>query len=151
VQQVGAPLHLYRDPDNMFVAGFIGSPAMNFLKGKVKGWSGSSLSVELHDAPGRVFDVPASVAVAQGSHIFIGVRPENIGFQSVPGAAQLEVTAEFIEELGGTGYLHAMTASGEEITIECRGSFRPAPKDAVRLSMSAADMLIFSVDGVRIR
>jgi lactose/L-arabinose transport system ATP-binding protein len=151
VQQVGAPLELYRDPDNMFVAGFIGSPAMNFLKARVAAGARGKLTIELDDAPGIPFEIPAKAGLSAGERIFVGVRPEHITLGVREGGIPLSATAEFIEELGGTGYLHALTASGEEMTIECRGEERPQPKQAVRLTLTPDELFAFSDQGVRLR
>ena len=151
VQQIGAPLALYRDPDNMFVAGFIGSPAMNFLKARVVPGSGDGLTVELDDAPGVPFAIRAKAGLAAGEEIFVGARPEHIALGEREGGIPLRATAEFIEELGGTGYLHALTASGEEITLECRGEERPQPKQPIRLTLSSGDVFAFDRQGARLR
>jgi lactose/L-arabinose transport system ATP-binding protein len=147
VQQVGAPLDLYRDPQNMFVAGFIGSPGMNFLKGKVVGSGQGSARIALEDAPGQVFDLPTRAAAENGATVHIGVRPEHIGLGA--GQLTLPVTAEFTEELGGTGYLHVLTETGAEMTVECRES-RPQPKERISLSLRVPEMLAFDAEGRRL-
>jgi lactose/L-arabinose transport system ATP-binding protein len=149
VQQVGAPLDLYRDPANMFVAGFIGSPGMNFLKGKVIASGQNSATIELDDAPGKTFELPTRAPVANGAVVHVGVRPEHIGLGATEGGLPLPVTAEFTEELGGTGYLHVLTATGAEMTVECRES-RPQPKEKITLSLRVPEMLAFDADGGRL-
>ena len=149
VQQVGAPLDLYRDPANMFVAGFIGSPGMNFLKGKVIVSGQNSATIELDDAPGKTFDLPTRAPVANGAVVHVGVRPEHIGLGATEGGLPLPVTAEFTEELGGTGYLHVLTATGAEMTVECRES-RPQPKEKITLSLRVPEMLAFDAEGGRL-
>ncbi|MDX0486077.1 sn-glycerol-3-phosphate ABC transporter ATP-binding protein UgpC [Sinorhizobium medicae] len=151
VQQIGAPLELYRNPNNMFVAGFIGSPGMNFLKARVVPGNGARLTIELHDGPGVPFEIPARAGLAAGEEVFVGVRPEHIGLDKREAGIGLNVTAEFIEELGGTGYLHALTATGEELTIECRGEERPHPKQAVTLALAPEVMFAFDANGARLR
>ncbi|MGO4353487.1 ABC transporter ATP-binding protein [Rhizobium sp. RAF36] len=149
VQQVGAPLDLYRDPANMFVAGFIGSPGMNFLKGKVVASSQGSATIELDDAPGKIFELSTRAPVANGAVVHVGVRPEHIGLGATEGGLPLPVTAEFTEELGGTGYLHVLTATGAEMTVECRES-RPQPKEKITLSLRVPEMLAFDAEGGRL-
>ncbi|WP_372833882.1 ABC transporter ATP-binding protein, partial [Puniceibacterium confluentis] len=70
IEQVGAPMDLYRDPDNRFVAGFIGSPAMNFLSGTV-----TSAGVSL---PGLDLTLPAPASARSGQQIEVGLRPEHL-------------------------------------------------------------------------
>jgi len=149
VQQIGAPLELYRNPANMFVAGFIGSPGMNFLKGRALAATGNALRVELDDAPGQAFDLPARTAVAVGTQVYVGVRPEHIELGARQGAVTVPVTAEFIEELGGTGYLHVLTGNGTEMTVECRDG-RPQPKEKISLSLRVPEMLAFDTEGGRL-
>ncbi|MDK1377947.1 MULTISPECIES: ABC transporter ATP-binding protein [unclassified Sinorhizobium] len=151
VQQVGAPLELYRNPDNMFVAGFIGSPGMNFLKGRVTGSEATRLAVELNDAPGAAFGINSSARAPVGSQIFVGVRPEHVTLGDREGGAPLKASAEFIEELGGTGYLHVLTATGAEMTVECRGEERPHPKQEVKLSLDLGSLFAFDEQGRRLR
>jgi multiple sugar transport system ATP-binding protein len=75
VEQVGTPLELYDRPDNLFVAGFIGSPAMNMLTGTVKKVKGS-LSVALETS--EHLPVPPSADVTEGQEVIYGIRPEHI-------------------------------------------------------------------------
>ncbi|MDL2408413.1 ABC transporter ATP-binding protein [Rhizobium calliandrae] len=152
VQQAGAPLDLYRNPDNMFVAGFIGSPGMNFLSGKVTGNADNRLVITLDDQPETSIALPLTDALPQtGAKVFIGVRPEQMALNGEIRSASLKVKAEFIEELGGIAYLHALTRTGTELTIECRSDHRPKPGEPVVLTMTQETLLAFSENGSRIR
>ena len=71
VEQIGAPMDLYNTPDNRFVAGFIGSPAMNFLEGRMTGG-------EIAFADGTRFPLGRDVALAEGTAVALGVRPRHI-------------------------------------------------------------------------
>ncbi len=75
VEQAGSPLELYDRPANVFVAGFIGSPAMNFLPGTVRMAQGA-LQVELAD--GTRVGAPAGCAAAEGQSVVFGTRPEHL-------------------------------------------------------------------------
>ncbi|AYG59658.1 ABC transporter ATP-binding protein [Rhizobium jaguaris] len=152
VQQAGAPLDLYRNPDNMFVAGFIGSPGMNFLSGKVVGNADGRLVITLDDQPETSIALPLTGVLPQaGAKVFIGVRPEQLALDGEVRSASLQVKAEFIEELGGIAYLHALTRTGTELTIECRSDHRPKPGEPVVLTMTPETLLAFSENGRRIR
>ena len=102
VQQVGDPLGIYRHPRNRFVAGFIGSPAMNFLDATVAG-SPEGLWVE---APGLRLRVPEAQAAAlapyRGRPVTLGVRPEDLGEagHGDPPHARAEAVVEVVEPLG---------------------------------------------------
>jgi multiple sugar transport system ATP-binding protein len=100
VQQVDTPLHLYNHPANRFVAGFIGSPAMNFLHGRVEGAAGDLAFV----ADGEVFAVPvppayaAALAPYAGQAVILGVRPEHLSVAR-DGAAS-PWTVDVVEPMG---------------------------------------------------
>ncbi|MEL6516289.1 MAG: sn-glycerol-3-phosphate ABC transporter ATP-binding protein UgpC [Pseudomonadota bacterium] len=113
IEQVGAPLDLYRDPDNRFVAGFIGSPAMNFLSGSVNG-----AGVE---TPGLGQTVPAGVTLpSPGSGINVGLRPEHIEIDPEGDTHAVELT----EALGGVSYAYLTAPTGEKLIVEERGDDR---------------------------
>jgi lactose/L-arabinose transport system ATP-binding protein len=152
VQQAGAPLDLYRDPDNMFVAGFIGSPGMNFLKADVLGADNGRLAVALDDLPGQSVEIELKDAKPpKGAKVFLGIRPELLTLGDGTRPAALEVSAEFTEELGGIAYLHALTRTGAELTVECRGDRRPHPKEITFLDMAENSLLVFAESGERLR
>jgi lactose/L-arabinose transport system ATP-binding protein len=152
VQQAGAPLDLYRDPDNMFVAGFIGSPGMNFLTATSVGSDGNRVSIALDDLPGRTMSIELrDPSPATGSKIFVGVRPEQLELGDSSAPVALQVTAEFTEELGGIAYMHGLTKSGTEMTVECRGDRRPQTKEAVFLNIAPDKVLLFEEGGRRLR
>ncbi|KFL31520.1 hypothetical protein JP75_08300 [Devosia riboflavina] len=105
VQQIGSPDELFNHPANIFVAGFIGSPAMNFIRGTVIDERGS-LAV---DAGG--FRLPISVDLAAaasayvGKEIICGIRPESLELAAA-GQPALEVVPSLIESLGNEAYVH---------------------------------------------
>ena len=132
IEQVGAPLTLYRDPDNKFVAGFIGSPAMNFLSGKVED---GKVRVPAFD---RLVEVSANLP-ADGTAVTVGIRPEHMSV--VVGQGQL--TADLSEALGGVSYLHLDTLSGERIICEERGDDRAAEGDTVDIQFEPHRVMVF--------
>jgi multiple sugar transport system ATP-binding protein len=75
VEQIGGPLELYDKPANLFVAGFIGSPAMNFLPGKVARADGA---LAVATSPGVAFPLPAQAGLDEGREVVVGVRPEHL-------------------------------------------------------------------------
>ena len=140
VEQVGAPMELYRDPDNRFVAGFIGSPSMNFLRGTVRGGA-----VDVPGLGGAVA-VPARLP-AEGTAVEVGVRPQHLTVDPGGGAHVVELT----ESLGGVSYVHADAPTGERIVVEMREA-DPLPKGArVALAADAARVMAFDASGARLR
>ncbi|MGY6704506.1 ABC transporter ATP-binding protein [Roseinatronobacter sp.] len=109
VEQVGAPLDLYRDPDNLFVAGFIGSPAMNLMEAQqVEG----GLSVPA--LGGAV--LPVAVPAHAGNDLILGLRPQTI--EVVTGDSH---KVEMTEALGGVSFIHAAHHGQQKLVIETRG------------------------------
>jgi len=141
LQQIAAPQHLYDHPDNLFVAGFIGSPAMNFMTGTLEGDDAGSCSVRLGGQTLRVPDSALSARPALkariGGEIVVGIRPEDIEdaalARSESGGATLTGRAELVEPLGSDLVVHISTdvpparAEGlEELASEVDA---PAPQD----------------------
>ena len=141
IEQVGTPLELYDDPDNQFVAGFIGSPRMNFLKGTVE-----SGAIRLTDYPATL--VPAPVSLSDGTEITVGIRPEHFRRE---GSAVLDVTVELIEHLGGETYAYARGSAGELLTIATDNDREIASGHSYRAHFDPAQLLLFGADGRRLR
>ncbi|MEM9342936.1 MAG: sn-glycerol-3-phosphate ABC transporter ATP-binding protein UgpC [Pseudomonadota bacterium] len=140
IEQVGAPLHLYRDPDNRFVAGFIGSPSMNFLDGTV-----AAGGVEV---PALGQTVPMSVALpSEGTPVTFGIRPEHLTI-SPDGGLSVDLT----EALGGVSYAYLSAPTGEKLIVEDRADDRVAEGASVGLMFDPARAYLFEREsGVRIR
>jgi lactose/L-arabinose transport system ATP-binding protein len=143
VEQVGRPVDLYRDPNNMFVAGFIGSPKMNFLTGTVR--SGGEVTVA-----GTTLKPVLSTPLPEGWTVKIGVRPEQFERAGVQ-AIQLQLQVEVIENLGGTSILHGRVLTGEKLLVELRGYHEIRAGESVTVSFSANDILVFAEDETRLR
>ncbi|MGQ0565138.1 MAG: ABC transporter ATP-binding protein [Gemmobacter sp.] len=142
VEQVGAPLELYHNPDNRFVAGFIGSPAMNFCAGKVAG-AGRAM------VPGLGGEVTTAVALpGAGADIVAGLRPQQL--RIVPGATH---RVDVIEALGGQSFIHLAAPTGEKLVVESRDDPDMKLGDKVGLAFDAGDALYFAADaaGKRLR
>ena len=133
VEQVGSPMELYRNPDNRFVAGFIGSPSMNFLKGSV---SGSGVRVPA--LAGREIATGTKLP-PEGSEVAVGLRPQNLAVR----AADSPIRVEIRERLGGVSFDHLSTPSGERIVVETRGD-EPIPEGTcVEVEFDPATAMFF--------
>ncbi len=130
IEQVGAPMDLYRDPDNRFVAGFIGSPSMNFIRGTVKG--AEVVSNGLAQA------VPKTGSAQDGQQVLIGLRPEHLTLKA--GSSH---RVDLTESLGGVSYVHLIGPDGEKIIVEERGDHRSAMGDQVDLVVDPDHMYLF--------
>jgi ABC-type sugar transport system ATPase subunit len=111
VQQVGTPEELYRRPANLFVAGFIGSPRMNFLTGE---WGGAG-HVQLKG--GGSLAVGERPASANGGELVVGVRPDGFAVTE-PTAASLRGRIVLNEYLGRESYLHLDLEDGGTAVVE---------------------------------
>ncbi|WP_438956298.1 ABC transporter ATP-binding protein [Cognatiyoonia sp.] len=132
IEQVGAPMDLYRDPDNKFVAGFIGSPAMNFMNGTV-----ADGGVEV---PNLQMTVPVPIAAAyKGYAVSAGLRPEHLTIDRSGTSMKVEMT----ESLGGISYAYLIGATGERIIIEERGDERVSEGETVGLSFEPERLYLF--------
>lgn len=148
VEQVGSPLELYNHPANLFVAGFLGTPKMGFLRGTVGQVDGGVCEVQL-DAGANLHLPRLACGQSRGASVTLGVRPEH--FNIVPaGQGQLQVTADVSERLGSDTYCHVRTASGENLTIRVRGDFAPAYGQALELAFDTDHCHLFDAAGVAI-
>ncbi|WP_375752847.1 ABC transporter ATP-binding protein [Vibrio sp. HN007] len=118
VEQVGTPLELYHKPENKFVAGFIGSPKMNFLPVTVACTSSENITVKLPDAQEIVVDFDGTT-VSEGQKLELGVRPEHF-FTGEGGDINMEICVDVVEKLGGTTYVYGELES-TPMTIEVDG------------------------------
>jgi multiple sugar transport system ATP-binding protein len=121
IEQVGTPLELYNEPANIFVAGFIGSPRMNFLKAQVIGRRADGVEVRLSD--GTLLVLPRDPgATKEGEQLTLGVRPEHLIIGEGNGERpKIEVTVNLTEPLGGESLIYGTLRSGEPLTIKQPG------------------------------
>jgi len=149
VEQIGAPLELYNDPDNVFVAGFIGSPKMNFFKGTVEGAEGERCRVRL--AIGEGVSIPMIVrrAPAVGTAVTIGVRPEH--FNGAPSDAGLRLTIDLVERLGGETFAYARRSDGAAVVIKAEPGRDYSSGDEIEARFDPARAFLFDADGARLR
>jgi lactose/L-arabinose transport system ATP-binding protein len=132
IQQVGAPLSLYDDPQNIFVAGFIGSPTINLLKGSITDGKLSIPSLET-----LKLDVSDTITSSM-SELIIGLRPQHLKLAK---SGDLEV--EFTEALGDISYIYLKTQSGDRVVVESRDEKLPSTRAKVGIEVKASKALFF--------
>ncbi|MCB1369312.1 MAG: sn-glycerol-3-phosphate ABC transporter ATP-binding protein UgpC [Rhodobacteraceae bacterium] len=141
IQQVGSPLDLYDRPANLFVAGFIGSPGMNFLPGR---WDAGARAVRLSDD--SALPVERAIDLPDGSAATVGVRPEHV---ELGGEGGLAAAVDLVEPTGHGIILHlrlqdqpfkALTTDRRYLT----------PQESVRVTMPADRLHLFDANGDRI-
>jgi lactose/L-arabinose transport system ATP-binding protein len=150
IEQVGKPLELYDNPANQFVAGFIGSPRMNFMSAKVVEAGAGTVTIALSRQGNARITLPLAAPPAIGSDVTLGVRPEHFGLGGA-GDADLAVDVDVAEHLGATSYLYANTSTGEQLIIEREELRNELGTQNLTVSISAASSYLFDSAGQRLR
>ena len=136
LQQIAAPRELYDHPRNLFVAGFIGSPAMNFVYATV-GADGTSPTLDFggHSLAVDSAALPDGLAQRSGREIVVGVRPEAFEIRSAAGAggSSMTVAASLVEQLGSEAYVHFAVPVRPVITADIEALLAEEGTDASAL------------------
>ena len=119
VEQVGAPLELYHNPVNQFVAGFIGSPRMNFLNAKVLQTDGTKALLQL--SGGEQFSMTLDRPMKVGDVLLMGIRPEHLLIGEV-GDVNISLNVDVVEALGGTTFAYTQYAGEDQVVVVTDGS-----------------------------
>jgi len=148
IAQEGKPLDLYYAPANLFVAGFIGSPAMNFFQAQVESVAPGMILLSGPDF--ATFKAPVGDArIAAGAKITVGVRPEHLIAPAGSGFS-LNGSVELVERLGETSYAHVRAGADHPLIAEIRGRSAPAAGDSIVLGAADRDVHLFDAEGMRI-
>jgi multiple sugar transport system ATP-binding protein len=148
VEQVGSPLELYHHPANLFVAGFLGTPKMGFLKGRVGKVHADGCEVQL-DAGARIALPRVSAGLTEGDQVTVGIRPEHLELAQ-PGQCQLNVTADVSERLGSDTFCHVRTDSDEPLTLRLRGDLASQYGQRLSLHLDAQHCHLFDANGLAV-
>ncbi|MCB1883553.1 MAG: TOBE domain-containing protein, partial [Geminicoccaceae bacterium] len=143
VQQFGSPLDLYHHPQNRFVAGFIGSPKMNFLPVELLAARDGTSHVKLPDGQTMTIAVDAKGA-ALGNGYELGVRPEHL-LAGGGGDAQVEGPLVTLEHLGAETYVYADLGLNQELPFVAKaaGNAHAEPGQTVRIGIPAGACYLF--------
>jgi multiple sugar transport system ATP-binding protein len=147
IEQVGSPRELYERPASRFVAGFLGSPKMNFLAARLQ-------------APGETSLVDAAVLgmttlpfdssnLATDASLSLGVRPEHLSLKAAPGSAGVVVTG--VEYLGSETYVHLDTGQDEPLICRCEVNAGWQAGDRVELQLDIDKIHLFDSDGTALK
>jgi lactose/L-arabinose transport system ATP-binding protein len=147
IEQIGRPLELYRDPANQFVAGFVGSPRMNFMAAEVAAADAGGLSLALVNQGGARLALPPVAGVAPGERLVLGLRPEHFA-PAGAGDCDLTVGVDVVEHLGATSYVYANTTT-EQLIVEHEEA--AGFGDRLTVSIPAARAYVFDAAGRRLR
>ncbi|GAA3865379.1 sn-glycerol-3-phosphate ABC transporter ATP-binding protein UgpC [Celeribacter arenosi] len=140
LEQFGTPLELFNNPTNTFVAGFIGSPKMNFIKGHVDHADRAMLVL----ATGEKVALPATgFDQKPGQNVTLGIRPNDL--QPAP-SASLSMVVRSVEQLGTDSYLYGGLEDGTAITIHSPGQTQVTPGEKIHVGAAAASMHLFDTE-----
>jgi len=147
IEQVGSPLELFHHPRNLFVAGFIGSPKMNFLRTTVTAVGSSAVSVAL--PAGASVEVPVEGgSLRPGSAVTLGVRPEHLLTSE---SSKLRGEVLVVERLGGTTYVHVRIEGGEMFVLQVDGENPIRMHDLVGLGFATEHCHLFDEAGLALQ
>jgi multiple sugar transport system ATP-binding protein len=147
IEQVGSPRELYERPASRFVAGFLGSPRMNFLPARLQ-------------APGETSLIDAAVLgmttlpfdssnLAADASLSLGVRPEHLSLRAASGTAGVVVTG--VEYLGSETYVHLDTGQDEPLICRCEVNAGWRTGDRVELHLDIDTIHLFDTDGTALK
>lgn len=148
VEQIGRPLDLYDNPANMFVAGFVGSPKMNFLAARVVNAAAGAVTVELVNQGGAHLTLPLKDIPTPGTDVILGLRPEHFASAGA-GDCDIVLNVDVAEHLGATSYVYVGTGTKEPLIIE-RHEFRYVDDKRLTVGIPAKRALLFAKNGARL-
>ncbi|MCA9500831.1 MAG: sn-glycerol-3-phosphate ABC transporter ATP-binding protein UgpC [Nitrospirales bacterium] len=149
IEQTGSPHELYKYPDNRFVAGFIGSPAMNFLAGFVVDSRQDATTVRLNS--GTTIQVNAVAGeLSRDTPVTLGIRPEHLATGGDHNLVEAEI--KLVEPLGSHSYVYLDTTDAEDLLIfRASGDFGFAKGDKLTMCLAADSCYLFGKDGRELR
>jgi ABC-type sugar transport system ATPase subunit len=150
VEQVGSPTDLYDNPANTFVAGFIGSPKMNFITAKVASVGAGRITLAHPTFAGGELALDRGAgALAVGDEAIVGFRPEHLELAAA--APILGLTVDLSENLGGATQIYARPAGGgEPVIIVVPGRPAIAVGDAINVGITAGHIYLFDRAGLAV-
>ncbi|WP_113094093.1 sn-glycerol-3-phosphate ABC transporter ATP-binding protein UgpC [Agrobacterium sp. fls2-241-TYG-188a] len=146
IMQVGRPLDLYNQPANQFVAGFIGSPKMNFLTARLVSSDPSRRTIEVS---GQQIVLDRSLEAEDGETLTLGIRPEHFNAH-IQSASLGEGKVQLVEHLGGSTVIYTTTADGQAVTVLLEGQKQLRIGETAPLSFDIANAHLFGADGRRV-
>ncbi len=145
IEQVGAPLELYRNPANTFVAGFIGSPKMNLIPAEVVGSAAGRSLLALPSLGGAQVELPQPAP--EGAKVTLGIRPEHF---SATGTAGFTLNIDVIEHLGAESFAYGSRSDGGTVILAAKGRDDLIPGQPAETRFDPAQALLFAEDGRRL-
>ena len=149
IQQAGSPLELYQQPQNLFVAGFIGSPKMNFLPATVTQVAEDGLELEIAGGTRLRADV-APASLQPGAQVTLGLRAEQIR-EHGEGTEHFGGTVNLVEHLGEANLIYLTLDGGQDIVVRGDGNRSVVIGERLQLSADSHAFHVFDADGQALR
>ncbi|WED21266.1 sn-glycerol-3-phosphate ABC transporter ATP-binding protein UgpC [Vibrio sp. JC009] len=146
IEQVGSPLELYHKPANEFVAGFIGSPKMNFVPTTVAEKNGETITLKTPDDQTFVVPMPKK-EVSLGQQIKFGIRPEHLLINEEADIS-MNFQSEVVERLGNSTYMFGQSSTVDGFKVHLPGDQEVKSFQSLTLSCAASDVHLFDAEGV---
>ena len=147
IEQHGTPLEIYNRPANRFVAGFIGSPKMNFLDAVAGEIRDGGISI---DIAGRHARLPIEEHIPAGTKVSLGLRPEHISIDATGGLELGALTVVHVEHLGGQTIVYGRLADGQSLTVALDGQRPITAGSTLDVRIAAENCHLFDEAGDRI-
>jgi multiple sugar transport system ATP-binding protein len=152
IEQVGDPQTIYHDPDNIFVAGFIGSPKMNFLTAQVSATHPGEVQLTIPELGIESLVCPLHSEVSEGTTLKLGIRPEHFVTNPDRNITYIfRATVSYAERLGHTNYLYFDIGQESLLVVEARESDSIQAHQSLSLALNPQKILLFTQQGERIR
>jgi ABC-type sugar transport system ATPase subunit len=148
VEQVGSPLELYHSPQNEFVAGFIGSPKMNFLPCIVNSTSETHAQLTVNGLNKMTLPLPSD-GLAEGQKLTLGIRPEHLEINGESDIT-IEFQSEVVERLGNSTYMFGQSCGVDSFKVHLPGDQEVARYQSLNLNFASKDCHLFDAEGQRI-
>jgi multiple sugar transport system ATP-binding protein len=147
IAQVGTPLELYHRPKSRFVAGFIGSPRMNFLPARVVSATDAGVRIRLDGTDEPIDTDVCGAGLQPDQPVTLGIRPEHLDPAVAPARQHITRTVSLVEQLGEHSYLHLDQPGGTVLIAKAPGDRTPRQGDAVAFNVPRASCHLFTEDG----
>ena len=144
VSQKGTPMDLYNSPKNLFVAGFIGSPKMNFIESTVISKNSNSTEVDILGS-GKLSIPKAQINISEGDKIKIGIRPEHLEINQISDVVW-EGKVFVVEKLGSGTFLY-LEKDGEPLVVQTDGDTKIKVGDTIKVGINSSRCHIFNEKG----
>jgi ABC-type sugar transport system ATPase subunit len=144
IEQVGTPLDLYQRPRNLFVAGFIGSPRMNFFKGRILSVEPARVTIGFAGTEAAIAAAPGSLQ--RGDEITVGIRPEHMA-ERTSEAIRLEGQVEVVERLGEASFVYMRLGDGTDVIVRASGDVATQPNDRFTAHVAREALHVFDAAG----